>query len=101
VPGRTLGLCLRIRRFVLRVQALQPIHNQVTPENTPDLMPVFVDEFSTHAKELNVAVAHFVEQRKRADRATQSWRSWIRRQSVRRRLRQRTAELQKELGGKY
>jgi hypothetical protein len=32
---------------------------------------------------------------------TQSWRSWIRRQIVRRRLRQRTAELQKELGGKY
>jgi hypothetical protein len=46
---------------VLRVHALRPIHNQVTPENTPDLMPVFVDEFSAHAKELNVAVAHFVE----------------------------------------
>jgi hypothetical protein len=37
------------------------IHNQVTPEDTPDLVRVFVDEFSTHAKELNVAVAHFVE----------------------------------------
>lgn len=61
MPDRIVGPCLRIRRFVLRVQALQPIHNQVTPENTPDLMPVFVDEFSTHAKELNVAVAHFVE----------------------------------------
>jgi hypothetical protein len=61
MPGHATRPCLRIRRLALRVHALQPIHNQVTPENTPDLMPVFVDEFSTHAKELNVAVAHFVE----------------------------------------
>ena len=43
------------------VQSLRSRHTDITPANAPQLFPVFLDDFRSAAKQLNVAVADLVE----------------------------------------
>ena len=85
--------------FILRVHALGSGLDEVTPQTAPDLMPTFLQEFHTRAKDLNVAVADLVEVAQGRISPTQSSWNWVRRKIVKRRLRRNAAVLRDELSG--
>lgn len=72
--------------FILRTRSVTASFDHVAPDNATELMPAFIEQYRSAAKELNVAVADLVEASQSRISPTQSWLNLWRRRGVRKRL---------------